>query len=327
MNKHLDYILRGLHHLYINNVGTYLKPLDKEMNPDIASDIIYETLNSENPCMISRFGSVEILCAYNYLGIYKYKHNWWKYITDKSPQFWWNKVGLQSMQNNAGFFPLEEEYIIQFCEKLIKDAKEIDILGSWRREERLFIDPQKTKLVQLLLLEPYHSSNPWSRILAGKKVLVVHPFANTINHQYNHYRALLFKNQKVLPEFELHTVKAEQTIGGNSSFHSWFDALKFMENEMDSIDYDICLIGCGAYGLSLAAHVKRQGKKAVHLGGALQLLFGIKGKRWLNPHYGTKSLPFIHENYYRNLMNEYWTVPSKDETPITAEMVENACYW
>ena len=55
-----------------------------------------------------------------------------------------------------------------------------------------------------------------------------------------------------------------------------------MENEIDKHDYEVCLIGCGAYGLPLAAHVKKQGKKAIHIGGALQLLFGIMGKRWID---------------------------------------------
>lgn len=49
-----------------------------------------------------------------------------------------------------------------------------------------------------------------------------------------------------------------------------------MKDEIDKQDYDIALIGCGAYGFPLAAHIKRSGKKAIHLGGALQLLFGIK---------------------------------------------------
>lgn len=51
-----------------------------------------------------------------------------------------------------------------------------------------------------------------------------------------------------------------------------------MQDEISKEDYDICLIGCGAYGFSLAAYVKRCGKQAIHMGGALQLLFGIKGK-------------------------------------------------
>ena len=98
-----------------------------------------------------------------------------------------------------------------------------------------------------------------------------------------------------------------------------------MEDEMDKTDYDICLIGCGAYGFPLAAHAKRKGKKAVHLGGALQLLFGIKGKRWEAKDYATKwHLP---QDAYSSLFNEYWVRPSINETPSTALKVEGGCYW
>lgn len=90
---------------------------------------------------------------------------------------------------------------------------------------------------------------------------------------------------------------------------------QYMKKEIDKVDYDICLIGCGAYGFPLAAHVKRTGKKAIHLGGGLQLLFGIRGKRW------------DMRDEYKSLMNEYWIRPSEDETPVVAKKVEGACYW
>lgn len=54
---------------------------------------------------------------------------------------------------------------------MIEDSKLVDILGSWRLEERRLIDIENVKAVQLLLLEPYHAIHPWSRILKGKKYL------------------------------------------------------------------------------------------------------------------------------------------------------------
>lgn len=322
-----DRILRGAHRLFVEHYGSYLKPLDRVINPDEASDIIYEQLNQDNSCMIARYGSVELLCVVNYLGIKKFKHSIWNYITDKNPQFWWNSVGVKNMQNNAGFFPLTEHGLEKFGELMLEDTKQVDILGSWRLEEGRLVDANKIKAIQLLLLEPYHAANPWTRILEGKKVLVIHPFSETIKRQYDSKRTLLFKNPKVLPEFDLITIKAVQSIGGKSDFITWFDALQYMKDEIDKHEYDIALIGCGAYGFPLAAHVKRSGKKAVHLGGALQLLFGIKGKRWINPEYGMKSLPFITRNYYNNLMNEYWVFPSDTERIPNAQNVEGACYW
>ena len=145
-------------------------------------------------------------------------------------------------------------------------------------------------------------------------MLVVHPFTETIKKQYV-VKDKLFVNPEFLPEFELLTVKAVQSIGGNCAFSSWFDALDWMKGEMDKLDYDICIIGCGAYGLPLAAHAKRTGHKALHLGGASQLLFGIRGRRWDN----------MEE--LKPLFNEYWVRPDTNETPPTANTVEGGCYW
>ncbi len=86
-----------------------------------------------------------------------------------------------------------------------------------------------------------------------------------------------------------------------------------MQDEISKEDYDICLIGCGAYGFfSLAAYVKRCGKQAIHMGGALQLLFGIKGKRWDNKG---------QSQFY----NKYWCQPT--EKINNHKNIENGCYW
>ena len=83
--------------------------------------------------------------------------------------------------------------------------------------------------------------------------------------------------------------------------------------------------GCGAYGFPLAAHAKRKGKKAVHLGGALQLLFGIKGKRWEVAEYAKNwGLP---KDAYLSLFNESWVRPSQKEMVLNASKIEGGCYW
>ena len=61
--------------------------------------------------------------------------------------------------------------------------------------------------------------------------------------------------------------------------------------------------------------MKRSGRKAVHLGGATQILFGIKGKRW-----------DAHE-VISGLYNEHWVRPSTDETPQRKNVVEGGTYW
>lgn len=58
-----------------------------------------------------------------------------------------------------------------------------------------------------------------------------------------------------------------------------------------------------------------KGKKAVHIGGGMQIMFGIRGKRW-------DENPMTTSMY-----NDAWVYPSEDETPKGADMVEDACYW
>ena len=65
-------------------------------------------------------------------------------------------------------------------------------------------------------------------------------------------------------------------------FKDRFEALDYMYKEALKIDFDIAVIGCGAYGICLASMLKNAGKQAFHLGGITQLWFGIKGKRWDN---------------------------------------------
>ena len=122
--------------------------------------------------------------------------------------------------------------------------------------------------------------------------------------------------QNVLPEFNLKTYKAVQTIAGKKSeFNNWTEALNYMYNDIIKIEFDIVILGCGAYGFPLASMLKKNGKISLHLGGVTQMLFGIKGKRWDDDPETSK------------LYNDFWVRPNEDETPANNKDVEEGCYW
>jgi hypothetical protein len=330
MNQISIFSLKALRKIYakIFSVQPLAEP-ECIQDADIASKLIYDKLMSEEPCMIARFGSTELMTLVNYLGVHNEgKKNIFKYIQGKELDWWWNKNCLRQMQQWSGFFPPTIEKIEQFCELMIEDMKELDILGSWLANERYFENElNDITFVHLRLLDPYWSEeNPWTKALQGKNVLVIHPFAKLIEQQYRKNRTNLFKNTNILPLFNLQTIKAIQSLGGETNgFKDWFESLNWMKNEIDKREYDICLLGCGAYGFPLAAHVKQQGKKAFHLGGELQILFGIRGKRWENPNLGGEwGMPY---GFHLSMMNEYWVRPTDDLKPKNADIVENACYW
>lgn len=320
-------LLRLLRKVYRRIYGDYqFKMPYLEKDPDKVSKDLYDLLSSDKPCMIGRFGCTELACISNYLSIKSSRHNVFDYIKGKQDAWWWKKSLMIQSRDWSGIFPSTEEILGKFCELMLEDMNEVDYLGGWDENEVSILSRiERVPKSVLGYLEPFFVANPWSRILEGKKVLVVHPFVKTIKKQYEN-RDKLFKNKLILPKFDLITIKAVQSIGGNcDNFDNWFDALNYMKNEIDKTNYDIALIGCGAYGFPLAAYVKRMGKKSVHLGGSLQLLFGIKGKRWEDKLYGSQTTG--ETGLYTQLINEYWVRPDETEKPINAINVENGCYW
>ncbi|AHM59918.1 hypothetical protein D770_08275 [Flammeovirgaceae bacterium 311] len=280
-----------------------------------ASDLIMKTLSSDKPAMISRFGAVEIQCVYEYLTQPNFENSL-KYIKGEIDSIGWSRFTFEDMPRNAGFFPPNVRNFEKFSELMLAEMEQIDILGSWRAEENLFKEELKNaKKVRLRDLEPYYHPRPWSQVLEGKKVLVIHPFEESIRHQYQK-RALLFSDKRILPQFDLTIIKAVQSIAHNKvNFKDWFEALEYMKEAVAKEKFDIALMGCGAYGMPLASFVKLMGKQAVHMGGALQILFGIRGARWES-----------HETISK-LFNKHWIKPLQIDYPDNFMVVEEGCYW
>lgn len=266
-------------------------------------DLVYKTLMTDKPCLICRYGSLEL---------------------DQLDQYVKNKERNISFGNkdyistNAGFFPATDYYLSRFCYEMSEVSKNIDILALWYFEAEFRMADMFAKNAKLidgkaLYEDNFLSDKPFTRVLKDKKVLVIHPFVETMATQYEK-RKVLFKNEDVLPNCDLKFIKAVQSIADSKAdlpFKTWFEALDYMKTEIDKVDFDIAIIGCGAYGIFLAEYCKQLGKKAVHMGGATQLLFGIKGKRWDD----------------KSFYNEYWVRPNENEKPKGSEKVEGGCYW
>lgn len=275
----------------------------KIISDENAQELIKNKLNSEDPCLICRFGLTEFKVLYSYI----FKHS--KY----------NKNLYDKM---CSVYPVSRESLDKYAQGLLDLTPNIDILACWENpEEAKYCKKYCTQNTEYIIFNALTSiihSNPWSSVLKGKKVLVIHPFDETIKKQYAK-RELLFTNQETLPEFDLLTLKPPYITKENiplQPYSSWFEALDAIKKQIETYDFDIALIGAGPFGIFLADHCKKLGKKAVHIGGATQLLFGIFGTRWENNH------PMI-----KALVNEHWTRPSETEKPDGFKKIENGCYW
>lgn len=278
----------------------------KETNHFIADKI-----EEGKPFMVARMGNTELAVMISVL-----KRRIFGNTPENDMRFkeWFHNLGELS-----GFFPDEPELAEDFTDLMLNSCKSIDLLAMFHSYMDDYVITEymsKARVSFLNHIEPWRCDAPWSAALKGKKVLVIHPFDESIKEQYQR-RELLFPGMSVLPSFELKTLKAVQTIAGEKDerFASWFEALEYMYQEALKIDFDVAILGCGAYGLPLAAKLKSAGKQVIHMGGATQILFGIKGRRWVdNPR---SEVPF----------NDAWIYPKGTETPKNSKTVENHCYW
>ena len=302
--------------LPIFEAGSKLLSIEKT-NRIIAKSIIVG-----EPFWVGRFGGTEMNMIFEVL-----KHRIY-------PTYDNRKDATQRLCELSGFFPNDVVLGEKFVDLMLECCHEIDLQAAWGRYMADYVYNMyqpNTALTRLDRIEPWNmyevksGVKPWSYALKGKKVLVVHPFADSIEQQYNINREHIFENiysaDDILPEFELQTIKAVQTLAGESDsrFDTWFDALDWMTDECKKRDFDVAIIGCGAYGFPLAARIKKMGKIAIHLAGATQLLFGITGKRW--------ETEYIYRDFRKNIINNYWIRPISSEQIKNGDSVEGACYW
>lgn len=108
-------------------------------------------------------------------------------------------------------------------------------------------------------------------------------------------------------------IKSENTIAGNEpKDKTWKEVYDDLLKRTLEADCDIYFLACGCYGIPLCNDLKKAGKKAIYLGGFLQLLFGLKGKRWA-------ERKVVTQHY-----NKHWRFPN--EKPKNAHLVEGWCY-
>ena len=102
--------------------------------------------------------------------------------------------------------------------------------------------------------------------------------------------------------------------GSEPDDKTWLEVFEDLKKRTLDADCDIYLVSCGCYGIPLCNAIKEAGKKAIFVGGLLQLLFGLKGKRWINR-------PEINKYF-----NQYWISPTSK--PKNWRNIEfGGCYW
>tara|TARA_R110001583_G_scaffold33308_2_gene112495 strand:- start:2302 stop:3258 length:957 start_codon:yes stop_codon:yes gene_type:complete len=220
---------------------------------------------------------------------------------------------------HSGVYPVSDANLQRFSNLYEACAEATDLLGVWFQPGEVEIIKNSGAINRNLFfdftgLEPYYHNSPWSKGLVGKKVLVVSPFSESIMRQYEK-RSLIWPSG-VLPDFELKTLNFPHSKAlVDNEFESWFEMYDSFCEKMETMDFDIAITGAGAATLPLAAYAKKMGKQGIGMGGSLQILFGIVGRRW-------EKHPF-----FQGVINNQWVRPSGLEIPKSKNKIENSAYW
>lgn len=277
----------------------HVKP---SISPHIVCASIASAILGQKPFLACRFGWFETFAT----GYYDYHGS----ISDAIKRKMWNTPGI---------FPPTEAAFKDFYSEYSLSMEKADIVGLMKCPYESMVVARHAPhacFCELQDLEPYYNPIPWTKYLAGLRVLVVHPFAHSIEFQYSRFREKLFSEPDILPQFKLINIAAPQTLCGNSGgFQSWIEALADLKRKIGKQDFDVAIVGCGAYGLPISAFIKDSGKTCIQLGGATQTLFGVIGERW------TKTNPV------KFLINEFWKRPEEFERPTNWQDAEGGCYW
>lgn len=276
--------------------------LSEEKGNALIAELIHK------PVAIGKIGSSELAALRHYLR-----------GSDSRGQSTFPGWVVKNLYRIAGVYPPEPSVVSGFCKTFAEALTHLDVLAVWFNFGENLVRKRfapKATLTHLTALEPYFYDQPWSRHLAGKKVLVVSPFADTIKAQYARRQEIWPTKPDVLPDFQLLTLQVPLSAFLKPPAHSdWFVALDAMREQMASMRFDAAIVGGGAWSLPLVAHAKSLGAFAIHLGGGTQILFGVRGGRWDKTLHGT--------SFY----NEAWVRPSASETPAEINKIEGGCYW
>jgi hypothetical protein len=223
---------------------------------------------------------------------------------------------------NCGVFPKRADVLTRWAETYLEALGHIDFLAVWHNTGEAEIADRYARQATLMshrALESYYHAPPWTRALADKRVLVVTPFEETVLRQRGRHRGKdLFRDTPdVFPDFEVCVVRSPFSAALVPPAHSdWSAALHEMKLQIRETEFDVCLVGAGAYSLPLCAFVRTElSRPAVHLGGALQILFGIRGRRW-------EGHPVIS-----TFFNENWIRPVASERPRGRWRNDGGAYW
>jgi len=273
---------------------------------------ICDLFQSDKPFLIGRNGTIELQVVAKYFCDVE--------ITSEEH----NKLEL-----NAGIFP--QDYHYDYYNNYLEALKNVDVIAEgWYKplmkiEKEILdhINPNRYS-IGLRDLEPYYFKPElrYTQYLDNKRVAIVSPFAETCETQTYLSKAIWpYYTETLLPSttswIPIPTYYCPKLDDGE---YSWPDNIKNYRDAINDVvsrvlesEAQVAIIGCGGMGMIIGSILKKEGLQVIVMGGATQILFGIRGQRWET------------HDIISKFFNDAWVRPS--QIPLNYRLIEGGCYW
>ncbi len=247
-----------------------------------------------------------------------------------------------ALTRNGGIWPATNQTLAEWSRHMQHEVlPAMDIMIDWYSPhiEGPVMDawaPQARRLIGLESLDPWISEQAWTTLFGPEThIIVVSPFAVSIQHQISRLPNIFPYPIWSQPCPRFHCVRsgcspALDTKGiaawpPHILAGGWRAAVNHLVSEATAClpstippQGHVAIVGCGAISLPVVAALKKRGMIAIHMGGATQCMFGIRGRRWRD-HAILGKLQVA--------TNPYWVNPRAEETPANSKQIEGGCYW
>jgi len=279
-------------------------------------DLIRQMIHRPGPCAMGKIGTSELLMLEH---AHRYIRLPWP------PTASWRRP-TRRLYHSGGLFPIEQAVFQRFVLEYPAAVHALDLVTQWQLGgtyeaslesaliDRLCPHAVRVGFYFLRILNPHA---PWLNDLAKLRWLVIHPFEKTIRAQLPHLAELGVYSESARVDLARRARDTEILACPQLPYmvpprhRDWFETLEDLKSRMEKIEFDIALVGAGAWSLPLVAHAKAIGKKGIHLGGSLQLMFGIKGGRFDD----------------NKIYNSSWVRPLPQDSPANFRLMEKGAYW
>ena len=231
----------------------------------------------------------------------------------------------------SGLFPANPDFYCRYNDLYLEAIRNLDNLGLFLEPvtlEKKLIQGYKlnNKLIYYLDQEPDRSlkadeDNCYLPLFKDRNLLIICPFAHVLAERANQeiFENVWAKTGK--PWFHPASVQSLEFPYGFSpstwkQYPTSLDLLSDLQTQIQQRNFDVALVGAGGLAIPLVAFIKSLGKIGLDLGGHLQMLFGVIGKRWRHQ--------AEWQQYY---FNEFWIDMPNHYQPLEQDVCDNGAYW